>query len=111
MAYTMSALVASLRIALQDKQQPYLFADELLQQAIVEAVGRHSFQFPNPVVVLATVAANQTAVPLYPLGAAGAMDPAAPSDIIAVQRVELPIGTPLPEDPWPATDPARSRGT
>src|SRR3954468_23531385 len=106
MPNTMGDPVAALRTALGDTTGPYLWDDATLAQGVAEAVNEHSFLYPRLTYGRYTLALGQQEVLLYPVGPGGAPDPAAPCDLIAVRGVELPAGTPIPEDAWGSTSPA-----
>lgn len=99
MANTLPVLRAGLRAVLLDTVPPYVWPVGLLDEALLEAVAEHGYLFPQQVRhKYETVLGQQTQVPR--------VEPAA--TLIAVQWVELPVGTPLPEDPRQSTDPAGS---
>ena len=126
-AYRLSELVALLRPVLMDSVAPYQWPDAALQQAIQEATAQHSFLFPRERRLAYDVTAGLTAIAIYPVDTAPSVlsdppagletgDDAGPAgggqaQLISVQRVELPPGTPLPEDGGQTTDPAASGST
>lgn len=115
MGLTRSDLRLGLRQALRDTAAPPLWTDEVIDQCIDEAVAGHSLLFPQPRTVYAALAAGARAVVLYPVTDPGitalSATPTAAADLIAVQAVELPVGTPIPEAPAQSTDPAGSGST
>ena len=126
-AYLLSALVTQLRGVLMDTVQPYQWPDAALQQAIWEATAQHSFLFPRERRLAYDVSDGLTAIAIYPVDTAPSTtsspptglqtgDDAGPAgdgsaQLITVQRVEMPPGTPLPEDGGQTTDPADSGST
>jgi hypothetical protein len=117
MSITLPAFRAALRAALRDETVPYTWPDSALHSCLWEATEAYAYAFPAQATLVYDLAAGQTGVALYaadgpdgPLGPTpGPPTPGAGNaDLIAVQRVELPAGTPIPEDPRQAADPADS---
>jgi hypothetical protein len=115
MTYTLSALRADLRALLLDLEPPWVWPDAALNQALWEAVAAHSYLWPQEARLSYGLAAGATSVAIYAAdwvagGPATASGPTAPgpAELISVQRVELPAGTPIPADPGQVTDPAAS---
>ena len=115
MSVTLAEFRADLRAALLDEIAPYQWPDSALDGCLWEATEAYAYAFPQQATLVYDLAAGQTGVALYPADdPTGALMPgpsspwASNADLIAVQRVELPAGTPIPEDPRQATDPAAS---
>ncbi len=116
MGVTLPVLRSQLRDLLLDAVGPQVWSDSALTHCLYEAIAEHSFQFPAQVTAKFSLSAGQTEVPLYalpsqlpqalPLDPTGAATQAA--QILGVLRVELPVGTVLPDDGGQATDPAAS---
>jgi hypothetical protein len=103
MSYTLSQLRTALRDVLADTGAA-IWPNAALDHAIGEAVAEHSYLFPKRCYLLTSVTAGAQEFALTP-----GMDPLAGTDvdseIIAVQGVELPVGTRIPEDPRQSTPP------
>ncbi|HMA37331.1 MAG TPA: hypothetical protein VKY74_22960 [Chloroflexia bacterium] len=114
---TLAELRAALRASLIDLESPPLWPDAVLDGCLDEAIAAHSYLFPWPTTVVFDVAPGAQLFVVYPLITAGPgppgygpapLLPSAAADLISIQAVELPLGTPVPPDPWQSTDPANS---
>jgi hypothetical protein len=107
MAESLPDLRAALRALLLDTATPTVWPDAALDACLWEAVAAHSYRFPCEATLLFDVGESATT---FLLGAGDGLDSVTPmtsgADLIAVQRVDLPVGTPIPEDPRPITDPS-----
>ncbi|MGI8587709.1 MAG: hypothetical protein ACR2M0_08495 [Chloroflexia bacterium] len=102
-------LRTQLRSSLLDITPPLLWTDDVLNQCIAEAVTTHSLLFPFAATVDLPVALGQQSFSIYPVQNPGLLPPpVGEADLLAVQGVELPVGQPIPQDPWQSTDPAGS---
>src|SRR5437763_17187537 len=104
MSITLPAFRAGLRAALRDETIPYTWPDSALDLSLWEATEAYSYAFPAQATLVYDLVVGQTGVALYaadgpdgPLGPTpGPPTPGAGNaDLIAVQRVELPTGTPI----------------
>lgn len=117
MPVTRTDFITDLRRQLLDTVAPFVWADQTLALCVVEACNEHSLIYPRMVRGVADVINGQQEFDLWPVVASGLMDAPTPVDnaeVIALVGVELPAGTPICEDRWNSTTPARStssRGT
>jgi hypothetical protein len=110
----LSDLRSKLRRALLDLVDPYTWDDDTLSVCIQQASLEHSYQFPALAARRFTVTEGLQVFDVAAMALAESetdTGTAANSSVLIVQRVELPTGTVLPEDPGQSSDPANARSS